>query len=498
MSQKKEMSEQERALRRKHKTDFLYYAPRALRIRTKAGEILPFSLNTAQLYIHSRIEAQIARTGRVRVLILKGRQQGCSTYTEGRFFWKVTHHRGRSAYILTHEDPATKNLFDMAKRYYDTVPKALRPSAKTENAKELWFDQLDSGYKVGTAGSKGTGRSQTLQYFHGSEVAYWPNGDTHLSGVLQAVADLPGTEIILESTANGNEGMFFDMCMDAQREVGDYELIFVPWFWQEEYRKDLPRRWKRTSEEDQYAATHGVNDEQLAWRRAKINELRGVHNFRREYPATVEEAFKAEVEGALWRRELIDETRLHDRRLKYKRIVVAIDPSGGKNRKNDPKGKRKHDEVGIVVAGQAYDGDVDILEDASGNMSPIEWGSKAVALYQKWKADRIVAEKNYGGEMVEHTIRSVDKKVPYKGVDATRGKEIRAEPISAEMEQGRVHHVGTFIALEDEMCTWKPGDPSPNRLDAMVWAVTELIGGRKLIPVKPFSGGLSSPYGPGA
>ncbi len=161
------MTPREKEIRLRLRENFEYYAPRCLKIRTKAGGVSPLQLNDAQTYLHSQLEAQKQRTGKVRALVLKGRQQGVSTYTEGRFFHLATHRRGTRAFILTHMDEATANLFGMAKRFYDHCPEVVRPSLAASNAKELVFDKLDSGYKVGTAGSKGTGRGQTIQLFHG-------------------------------------------------------------------------------------------------------------------------------------------------------------------------------------------------------------------------------------------------------------------------------------------------------------------------------------------
>jgi len=462
------MTPKVRARGRRLRDDFGYYASHCLKIRTKAGAVERFRLNDAQRYLHDRLEEQKARTGKVRALVLKGRQQGCSTYTEGRFFHLVTHRRGVKAFILTHLDDATNNLFGMAKRFYENCPGFVRPSLRASNAKELIFDQLDSGYKVGTAGSKGTGRGETIQLFHGSEVAYWPNADTHVAGALQAVPDEPGTEIILESTSAGRQGLFYDMCAAAMRGEGEYILVFIPWFWQREYRKAATEGFAPTADELAYADEHGLDVEQLAWRRSKIVELNGVHNFRREYPATPEEAFAAEVPGALWTRERIDDLRAADHP-ELKRIVVAVDPSGGD--------KQRNDEVGLVVVGMDAHKHGWVLADHSGRMSPEAWGSKAVALYRQFGADRIVAEANFGGAMVESTIRVVDRSAPVKLVHASRGKHARAEPVAALYETGRMHHVGTFVGLEDEMVTWVPGEStdSPNRVDALVWAATELL-----------------------
>ncbi len=449
--------------------DFERFAAECLKIRTKTGSIESFLLNQAQRHIHEKCEQQLRETGMVRALVVKGRQQGVSTYVQGRFFHRVTRRRGFKAFVLANSDDTTAAIFGIAKRFYDSCPETERPVRTASNAKEIVFAQLDAGYRVATAGSEAVGRGDTLQGFHGSEVAYWKaaHAQDHLSGALQAVPALPGTEVILESTAAAPKGMFYDMCQKALAGQGDFILIFVPWFWQTEYRRAVPDGFELTDEEHDYAERYGLDLEQMAWRRAKIEELFGVHRFRREYPATIEEAFTADIRGALWQRSLIDRARAAVLP-PLKRIVVAVDPSGGAGERND--------EVGIVAAGLGHDGTGYVLEDGSGRMGPNAWGERAVALYQRWNADRIVAEGNFGGAMVESTIRAVSQNVPVKIVTASRGKAVRAEPISALYERGKVLHVGRFVALEDELCTWKPGDKrSPNRLDALVWALTELM-----------------------
>lgn len=170
-----------------------------------------------------------------------------------------------------------------------------------------------------------------------------------------------------------------------------------------------------------------------------------------------------EAPGALWTRKTIDDNRVISGP-DYDRIVVALDPSatsGG-------------DDAGIVVCGKRAEHGY-IIADETVQGSPLVWARAAVTAYHKYKADLIVAEKNQGGEMVELTIRQVNANIPIKLVHASRGKQARAEPVSAKAEKGLIHHVGTFPALEDELCLWIPGDDSPNRLDAMVWGMTELI-----------------------
>lgn len=271
--------------------DFPTFAHDALKIRMKSGETKAFELNAAQKYLHDRIEKQLKDTGKVRALVLKGRQQGVSTYIEGRFMWKAVFSYGLRAFILTHEDKATENLFEMAQRYYDNLPEP-KPLTSAENAKELHFKELDSGYAVGTARTKAVGRSSTIQLFHGSEVAFWPNADTHMAGILQAVPDAPGTEVFLESTANGMGNVFHTKWKMAEKGQGEYIAVFIPWFITPEYRKEPTKGFSLTQLEREYQRVHKLDVKQMAFRRAKIEELGSEWLFKQEYPASAQEAFQ--------------------------------------------------------------------------------------------------------------------------------------------------------------------------------------------------------------
>lgn len=180
------------------------------------------------------------------------------------------------------------------------------------------------------------------------------------------------------------------------------------------------------------------------------------------------------VEGALWTREMIENARVVNAPPLI-RIVVAIDPAVTSSATSD--------ETGIVAAGVATNGDYYVLDDKSLRASPDTWARQAVELYHKHKADKIVAETNNGGDMVIMLLRQVDTSIAVQKVTATRGKQLRAEPISSIYEQGRVHHVGYFAELETQMCEWTPAsNESPDRLDALVWALTELnTGGSSML-----------------
>ncbi len=292
------MSLQEKVLRTKCKNDFPHYAAKTLKIRTKKDGVQPLILNDAQMYIHEQAERMLAEYGHIRIILLKGRQQGASTYIEGRFYWKVTHQKGVRAFILTHEGEATNNLFDMAKRYHEKMNPLLKPVTDKDSGNELHFNRLDSGYKVGTAGSKDVGRSSTIQFFHGSEVAFWPNAKEHARGVMQAVPKGAG-EIWLESTSDGVGNYFYQVWRLAEQGLNDFMPVFVPWFWQREYV--FPGDgFIRDQDDDDYAGLvynyHGfkLSDEQLNFRRDKIQGDFGgeVESFKREYPATPQEAFE--------------------------------------------------------------------------------------------------------------------------------------------------------------------------------------------------------------
>jgi hypothetical protein len=309
---------------------FAEHAP--LLIKDKQGRLIRWTFNLAQRYTHDRLEAQLKRYGWVRALILKGRQQGESTYVEGRGYHTTTRRRpGTSAFILSHEGSATDKLFTMLRRYHENVQTALKPELGKDNPRALTFPALGSDFAAATANNEQAGRGGTAQFFHGSEVAYWDYAYEIQDGAIQTIALLPGTEIILESTANGPVGLFYEKCQQAIRGEGDYQLIFIPWFWQEEYERDVDASFEPTGEEEAYIATNfskpfpyhsrPISREKalrkMAWRRATIVDLSnegggnpeiGRAKFRTIYPANPIEAFQASGVG-LFRPDAITAAR---------------------------------------------------------------------------------------------------------------------------------------------------------------------------------------------
>lgn len=318
--------------------EFGDYAATCLKIRTKNKGIQPFILNDPQRFLDFTLEEQKAETGKVRAVVLKGRQEGVSTLIEGRFIRFTTTIRGIRAFILTHAQDATENLFEMAERFYDSLPAFMKPALGVSNAKELTFEKLDSGYRVGTAGNKAVGRSQTLQLFHGSEVAFWPNAEEHTKGILQAVPDAPGTEIILESTANGVNNYFHHIWKDAEAGRSEFIAVFIPWFWHDDYQKQLPDQFEPTQEELKLAEQYGLTMEQIYWRRVKIIELNagedvssGEIAFKQEYPMNAAEAFQFSGGDTLITAEMCMAARKREVN-GHGPLIVGVDPSYGGDR----------------------------------------------------------------------------------------------------------------------------------------------------------------------
>lgn len=310
------------------KDDFIFYAKNCLKIRTKEGSVKPLELNSAQIYIHHKLEEQKKLKGKVRAIIVKGRQQGCSTYIAARFYHQTTHRQGCKAFILAHREDATNNLYGLVNRYHDNCPAMVKPSVGVSNAKSLYFDQLDSGYALGTSGGGSVGRSDTIQLLHGSEVGFWENTDEISSGIMQTVPDMVGTEIILESTANGIGNMFHKLAMIALAGETQYQVIFVPWFWQNEYRMDLPEDFSLTNEETEYKTNYDLDDKQIFWRRNKVAELAGgAWQFKQEYPATLNEAFQSSSDNSFIQPETVMKARKAENVHADQQLIIGVDPA---------------------------------------------------------------------------------------------------------------------------------------------------------------------------
>lgn len=309
------------------KADIELHCETCMYVLDKAGKKTLLRFNRAQRYIHARIEEQRARIGKVRAIILKGRQQGASTYIGARFYCITSINFGTSAFIVAHEQKSTDNLFKMVKRYHDGNP--FRPATSATNSKELIFGKLDGGYKLATAGSKDVGRGNTAQLLHASEFGFWDNAQMHMAGLGNTVADVDGTEIIIESTANGIGGGFHSMWQDAEAGIGEYIAIFVPWFWQDEYRAIVPDTFQLSTEDLVYQRTYGLDMAQMSWRRNKIITYGQGFEwlFDQEYPATPALAFRSATTDPLINPTTVMAAVNNTFREKTGAFVIGCDPA---------------------------------------------------------------------------------------------------------------------------------------------------------------------------
>jgi hypothetical protein len=307
--------------------DVALHCETCMYILDKNGVRLPLRLNRAQRYIHQRIEEQLKRTGKVRALVLKGRQQGASTYIGARFYCKVSTAPGQRAFIIGHEQKATDNLYRMVRRYHEHNP--LAPSTSATNAKELVFGQLDGGYKLATAGSKDVGRSNTAQLLHASEFAFWDNAAMHLAGLGNTISDNPDTEIVIESTANGVGNHFHLMWQDAEAGIGEYIAIFCPWYWQDEYRATVPPDFALSAADTEYMQTYGLDLAQMAWRANKIQTYGAGSEwlFDQEFPATASLAFRSATTDPLISPNLVMAAVNSSYRERTGALIIACDPA---------------------------------------------------------------------------------------------------------------------------------------------------------------------------
>lgn len=333
-----------------YKLSLAQFSRDCLQIRTKTGAVENLHLNKVQRKCHEMLEAQRKEKGYVRAMILKGRQPGISTYVAARYYRRATLYNGTSVYILSHEQTASDKLFAMVDRYQRFNP--LAPHVGAANAKELLFDRMESSYTVATAGQKAGGRGGTVSHFHGSEVAYWANAPDHFAASIQSIPLLPDTEIILESTSAGAGGEFYERCLDAQAGIGDYILVFLPWFLSDapEYQREPEAGFELSNvaeegqlSEQEYQDFYQVSTPQMCWRRSKIQELRSLSDFQREYPAEASEAWTTRpgMEPFI-SPQLATKARKRPRTDAYGPLILGVDPASNGGDRFSISGRRSY------------------------------------------------------------------------------------------------------------------------------------------------------------
>lgn len=282
------------------------YCEKLLVIRDKKQELVPLRFNEAQSNLYAVIRQQAALGKPIRIIILKGRQEGISTVTEALMFQDTVTRPNVKTLIVAHDSGATGNLFKMNKLFYDCLPRRMQPMRKNSNAKELVFENptrepkekakrpgLRSSIRCQTAGSGSVGRSDTLTNVHISEYAFWPKDKKDLLlGIMQTVPNDPSTMVVIESTANGYDH-FKELWDGAENGTNEWIPVFLPWYLEKGYRMAVPTGTEWKEEERQLQRDFGLEEEQLQWRRWCIRANCGgsVEEFRQEYPNTPAEAF---------------------------------------------------------------------------------------------------------------------------------------------------------------------------------------------------------------
>lgn len=286
-----------------YQNNFTDFAADNIKIITKDARrgFVNFTFNDCQKKITEILDKQLADNGKVRAIILKARQQGISTYCAGRVFWKTYFTPHARSVVMAHDSATSDALFNMSRNIIRNMDSLYKPTELRSNAKEIVIssphfkkdatgEKPVSSYRLYTAGSPEAGRGTTPTIAHLSEIAFWQHDEKILAGLFQGISEAPGTEVILESTANGAQGEFYRLWRGALEGENEYTPIFLPWFTTSEYYREPPEDFERSSEEELLVEDHNLNNGQLYWRRLKIAEG-GELKFRQEYPATPDEAF---------------------------------------------------------------------------------------------------------------------------------------------------------------------------------------------------------------
>lgn len=379
--------------------DFPYFAKHCLSVLDKSGKLVPFNLNKAQQLVHEKAQDQLRRTGRVRLIIPKARQGGISTYVSGRFYHKNNRLNNRLTFILSHQAKTTDKLFDMAERYHNNCPDSVKPKDIVSNSRQMVFEN-GSEYAVGTAGSGDVGRGFTAHQLHLSEAAFFEKTDEIDTGLIQAVSDEPGTEIFVESTGNGVGNWFYQTCMNALKGIGDFECVFIPWFLMDEYRRELPEDFVITPDEQEYKELYNLDDEQIYWRRKKIENLKSEWKFKQEYPANIDECFQTSGDPLVSAEKLMAARKRKMPTLPDAPLIMGVDAKGS--------GK---DDAGILFR----KGDViPSYKVYTGEMDPMRFAGICMNLIDTMGVDKMFIDNGYG-----YQIASRMWECGYKGIVQT-------------------------------------------------------------------------------
>jgi hypothetical protein len=421
-------------VRKRFFNDFEFYGKHAVKIRTKEGAIYPLNLNKVQKRLWDEIQRQLRETGRVRIILLKARQQGLSTFASGFNYWWLSQHAASKGIVVAHVAESTKALFDMYRRIHSECPDMLKPSTRYSSRRELVFDKLDTALTVATAGGDGIARGETITHAHLSELAFWPNAtaNENLNAVLQAIPNTAGTSIIIESTANGMTGPYYEMWQGAVSGANGYHAFFSPWFESDEYREPAPADMELSPEEEDLKKKFDLDNDQLYWRRRKIAQ-NGRDLFMQEYPATPDEAFLASG------RPVFVPEQLHDMIREAPPVLRKLALEGGEWHEH-PRGEltvyRDHDpaetyyigaDIGMGIKGGDYsvaqilDGQKRQVAVWRGLVHPDYFADVLYALGNFYNEAIIAPENNNHGLLTAIRLGR-DLAYPYVWTDVSEGK----------------------------------------------------------------------------
>jgi hypothetical protein len=479
--------------------DLEYFAEHNLFIRPKAGALAPFLFNPAQRELHRQLEEQKERTGKVRAIVLKARQMGISTYIAARFYNRTISNPGLRTIIIAHEKPASNNLFKLVKRFHDNMPDDSRPSVGVSNAQELIFDRIDSGYGVTVATEEGAGRSDTSQMVHASEASRWVNMAEQLAALLQTVPRIDGTEVVIETTGNQYGDEFHQFWRATEKGENEFIPIFLPWSLDPTYRATPPDDFKATDEEATLAALHGLDDEQLYWRRLKISEMRDENRFKSEYPLTPEEAFLASQFDSFITADLVMAARKETDVDGYGPLLIGVDPAGQGNdataiawRRGHciEKVERRRHLTTMEIAGWI----AKIIRDEKPAKVCLDTGGLGVGIYDRLVEQghgEVVSAINFGSKPIEPP--PLDDTGKPSGGPLNRRAEMWQNMKNA-LQEGRFsipdddtlhadltscgykYDSSGRLVLESKIDMRKRGMPSPDSADAMALTFSEPEG----------------------
>lgn len=454
-----------------------YYLPAFLKIRTKDAKLVPFILNEAQDYVLRIIEKLKKQNKPVRLVILKARQMGISTFAEGYIFNDTATNKFKNSLIIAHEEQASQNLYQMYKTYYENLPPEITPMIKRSNAKELLFENptpdieekrknpgLCSKVQVSTANNVNTGRSSTIHNLHASEVAFWQDAKTVMTGLMNTIPDTPNTSIIIESTANGVGDWFYNFWKAAERGENNFVPIFLPWFTDKNYTRPFESKSEKEefirevnqvykdmdgqdvhTEEYELMKEFNLTYEQLNWRKYTIqNKCNGdIEQFHQEYPSTPEEAFIATG------RPRFSLTALKQYRKKQKEGTRGYLEWDNKELKTvrfvqDPKG---YVEIfKMPEKGRFYCIGADVAEGLEeGDYSNAYVGSDDFIVYAKWRGH--IDPDLYGEELVKLARFYNDA---YLGVENNNHGLTTLKSIE-RLEYWNIYYTKTYDRIADKL-----------------------------------------------